>query len=212
MTCPRCMKIQELCFCDSIRKIENHVQVVILQHPQEPDKHLGTAKLAELGLTRAKLRIGLSWPNLKKAVDDPEARNENWAVLYLGSGIKNPKDIPVETQGVLLVDKKGSYHRELQKKLSEIRGLLILDGTWSQAKALWWRNPWLLKLNRLILAPQQPSLYKELRREPRRECLSTIEAIGEALSGLEDNRALRDHLNFIFQELLKRYRQVRPKA
>ena len=52
------------------------------------------------------------------------------------------------------VDKKGvpiSDHARCAKISSNLKGIIVLDGTWSQAKALWWRNPWLLKLRRAIL-------------------------------------------------------------
>ena len=44
---------------------------------------------------------------------------------------------------------------------------MLLDGTWSQAKALWWRNAWMLKCQRVILGPKRPSRYGKLRKEPR---------------------------------------------
>ena len=59
---------------------------------------------------------------------------------------------------------------------------MVLDGTWSKAKTLWWRNPWLAKLNRLTLTPQQPSIYGSLRAEPRREFVSTLESVAAALT------------------------------
>ena len=59
---------------------------------------------------------------------------------------------------------------------------MLLDGTWSQAKALWWRNAWMLKCQRVILGPAQPSRYGKLRKEPRGDGLSTIEAAAMLLS------------------------------
>ncbi len=54
-----------------------------------------------------------------------------------------------------------------------LEGIVVLDGTWSKAKTLWWRNPWLLKLKRVTLKPGQPSIYGRMRAEPRREFVST---------------------------------------
>ena len=39
--------------------------------------------------------------------------------------------------------------------LRGLDGVVLLDGSWSEAKTLWWRNPWLLKLRRLVLDPQR---------------------------------------------------------
>ncbi|BAR63641.1 DTW domain-containing protein YfiP [Bradyrhizobium diazoefficiens] len=73
--------------------------------------------------------------------------------------------------------------------------MLLLDGTWSQAKALWWRNPWMLKCQRVIL---NPSRYGRLRREPRKDGLSTIEAAATLLSGLERRPDIAETLNASF--------------
>src|SRR5204862_7087038 len=69
--------------------------------------------------------------------------------------------------------------------LRSLDGIVLLDGTWSQAKTLWWRNPWLLKLHRLVLNPPRPARLGRLRREPRREALSTLEAAALVLRHIE---------------------------
>jgi len=62
---------------------------------------------------------------------------------------------------------------------------VLLDGSWKEAKTLWWRNPWLLKLHRLVVNPPTPARLGRLRREPRREALSTLEAAALVLRHLE---------------------------
>ncbi|GAA0033931.1 hypothetical protein ABH991_008254 [Bradyrhizobium ottawaense] len=89
--------------------------------------------------------------------------------------------------------------------------MLLLDGTWSQAKALWWRNPWMLKCQRVILNPAHPSRYGRLRREPRKDGLSTIEAAATLLSGLERRPDIAETLNASFERLLTRYREVQAE-
>ena len=85
----------------------------------------------------------------------------------------------------------------------------MLDGTWSQAKALWWRNAWMLKCQRVILGPARPSRYGRLRREPRRDGLSTIEAAAMVLAGLEKRPDIAETLHASFERMLARYREVR---
>ena len=58
--CPHCGKPEPLCLCDSVEAIDNRVEVLILQHPQEQDRLLGTARLAATVLSKAVFRIGLS--------------------------------------------------------------------------------------------------------------------------------------------------------
>ncbi|MBU6375841.1 MAG: DTW domain-containing protein, partial [Bdellovibrionales bacterium] len=109
------------------------------------------------------------------------------------------------------VDKKGAplEPEANASKLSRIQGVIVLDGTWSQAKTLWWRNAWLLKLQRLMLSPRQPSLYRDLRREPRRECLSTLESIAEVLEARAESPEAIAHLRSSFSDLLSRYRKLK---
>jgi DTW domain-containing protein YfiP len=186
---------------------------VILQHPQEPDKELGSARLAHLALPNSELKIGLSWPNLRKATGLEQAQPGRWAVLYLGSGIKAAPGTPRATAaaGLQFVGKSGAPVAEPAEALE---GVIILDGTWSQAKTLWWRNAWLLKLKRVVLIPRSRSLYRELRKEPRRECLSTIESIAECLTALGEPAQVEAELKRLFSELLGKQRarlQARQK-
>ena len=83
--CPHCHKPLPLCICDSITPIENRISLLILQHPQEQDRALGTARLTALHFKDAVLKIGLSWPSLSKALGRPVHDPSRWAVLYLGS-------------------------------------------------------------------------------------------------------------------------------
>jgi len=121
----------------SAEPIDNRLFILILQHPREKKEALATAAATRALLHRAELVVGLSWPNLARA---------------LGRSVD---------------------------------GVVVLDGTWKEAKTLWWRNPWLLKLHRLVLNPPRKSRYGRVRREPRREALSTIEAVGLLMKHLD---------------------------
>ena len=141
--CPHCGKPLPLCICDSVTPIESRISLLILQHPQEQDRALGTARLTAMHFKDAVVKIGLSWPSL--------------------------------------------------------------------SKALWWRNAWMLKCQRVILGPQQPSRYGKLRKEPRRDGLSTIEAAGLLLAGLEKRPETAETLNASFDRMLARYREVQSE-
>ena len=82
--CPHCGKPAALCVCDSVTPVENRVELVVLQHPQEQDRTLGSARLAVHALTRATFKVGLSWPSLSRMLGR-DADPARWAVLYLGS-------------------------------------------------------------------------------------------------------------------------------
>jgi DTW domain-containing protein YfiP len=204
--CPRCEKPADLCVCGLLPLLKTRLHVLILQHPQEPREPLGTARLAQLALERSTLNVGLSWPNLGRALGR-EASAPAWAVLHLGTGTK-PR--PGSPPGLYRVLRHRIFER-LESPPGGLEGLIVLDGTWSQAKALWWRNPWLLRARRLVLLPSQPSLYRNLRREPRREALSTIEALAEALPLLGELTEVGQALRGLFAHLLEKERRRRGR-
>jgi DTW domain-containing protein YfiP len=184
---------------DAVPTVENKVRVLILQHPQEQDHALGTAGLLAATLAHARLAIGLSWRNLGHALGEPvEARD--WGVLYLGSA-------HATGQGPLVaVDRKGETLPNQEMALSGLTGLVVLDGNWAQAKALWWRNAWLTKLRRFVIVPDGPSLYGSLRKEARPDAVSTLEAVALALSALEEAPNVREKLLAPFRELIAKAR------
>jgi DTW domain-containing protein YfiP len=203
--CAHCGKPPPLCICDSIARLESRTLLLILQHPQEQDRALGTARLTALHFNNAVLKIGLSWPSLSKALGRPVADPSRWAVLYLGSAKVSDLDTDSE---IVAINRKGEREDSQRAILSRIEGIVLLDGTWSQAKALWWRNPWMLKCQRVILGPRRPSRYGQLRREPRRDGLSTIEAAAMLLAALEKRPDIAAALNESFERMLARYREV----
>jgi len=203
--CPHCGKPMPLCICDGVTPIKNRIQLLILQHPQEQDRALGTARLTARHFKDAVVKIGLSWPSLSKALGRPVGDPSRWAVLYLGSAKAADLDTDAE---IVAINRKGELEPNQRAILSDIEGIVLLDGTWSQAKALWWRNAWMLKCQRLILGPKRPSAYGKLRKEPRQDGLSTIEAAATVLSALEKRPDIAATLNESFERMLARYRQV----
>jgi len=203
--CPRCLKPLPLCICDSITPIESKIALLILQHPQEQDRALGTARLTALHFKSAVLKIGLSWPSLSKALGRPVHDPSRWAVLYLGSA----KVAELETdRDIVAIDRKGEIEENQRAILKDIEGIVLLDGTWSQAKALWWRNAWMLKCQRVILGPAHASRYGKLRREPRRDGLATIEAAAMLLANLEKRPDIAETLHGSFERMLAKYRDA----
>jgi hypothetical protein len=124
-----------------------------------------------------------------------------WAVVYLGSA--RPAAFGLERE-IIVLDRAGMPAADQDAMLRGLEGVVLLDGSWSEAKTLWWRNPWLLRLRRLVLNPRRPSRFGLVRREPRREALSTLEAAALLLKhldrGAEIEAALLDRLNCLIAE------------
>ena len=126
-------------------------------------------------LRRARLIVGLSWPNLTGALGRSTSRATSrptdprrWGVLYLGSALPLPQPpVPARPSEplserpsageIIALGRDGRPLSDQHKVLRSLEGIVLLDGTWSQAKTLWWRNPWLLRLQRLVLNPPDPA-------------------------------------------------------
>ncbi len=154
-----------MCYCAHVPRVATRSRLLFLQHPREEDRAIGTARIAALGLTDAQIEVGIDFsahPRVRAAVEDPERPA---LLLYPGPGARDlANDRP--TGPVTLV---------------------VLDGTWHQARSLLRHNPWLAALPRYAFEPDRPSEYR-IRREPRADYVSTVEAVVQALAALEGNR------------------------
>lgn len=190
---------------DARLPVDNELTVLVLQHPQEQDRALGSARLLVDSLVRAHLATGLSWRNLGHALKRP-AEPQRWGVLYLGS--VDTQALAPRGETLVALDRKGQPLADQAAARSGLQGLVALDGNWAQAKALWWRNPWLTKLRRFVVVPDRPSLYGALRREARRDAVSTLEAVALALSVMAHDAPLRERLLQPFRERLAHARAI----
>jgi len=140
--------------------------VLILQHPKERRVAIGTAAMAARCLAGSVVVVGTrldTHPAVVAATTDPTRRA---VLLWPGPDAVDVAAAP-PTDAVTL---------------------LVVDGTWSTAKKLLVLNPAIAALPRYRITPASPSEYR-IRREPRAECLSTIEAIANALGVLEGDPA-----------------------
>ena len=211
--CKTCEKPPALCVCDCVTPVDNRIAVVILRHPQEQDRLLGTARIAVLQLKSAALKTGLSWPSLAKLVGQ-DVDPKRWGVLYLGTAktlVTLRTDAPLAPRPLTVVDKAGEALADQDEILAGLEGIILLDGNWQQAKALWWRNAWMLKCRRLLLQPPRASYYGNLRKEPRGESVSTIEAAAYTLAALAHDDTLAEKILPPFQRLLEKARAAKPE-
>jgi DTW domain-containing protein YfiP len=179
--------------CDRVVSYPTTRRVLILQHPQEQDALLGSAQIVEASLPKAQIVVGLSWRNLAHALREEDVDPHGWAVLFPDS----------ESAGDEVTTRRGAVLEP-----TSLEGIIVLDGTWSKAKTLWWRNPWLNKLNRITLKPSQPSIYGRMRVEPRREFVSTLESVAAALTLCGESPEIEAGLLRIFRTLVQRVRDA----
>ena len=184
--CPVCLRPLAQCMCGKTVSSGTVAKILILQHPQEQYKLLNSAMLAHRALANSVLRVGLSWRNFSHALGG-EANADGWAVLLL-KGIKEPsRKLEMFSPKNLLLAISTRF-----------KGIIVIDGSWKQAKAMWWRNPWLLRLNRITLNPDHPSQ----RGQTKRHGLATVEAIAMALDCLGENLKVGELLRKQYEELI----------
>lgn len=162
LVCYRCHKPQALCVCGDIPQVMNQTPIILLQHPRERFHPIGTARFAELGLARAEL-----------IVRDPETSRQLEARVAAAP----------ERFGLLFPAPNARALSALTPA-ERPRNLLVLDGTWSQAKGLYRQERWLQALPHYFLTPAKESIYR-IRSEPNEQSVSTLEAIIQALEILE---------------------------
>ena len=168
--CPSCSRPEKVCICNFIEPIDNRVEIAILQHPTEVKQMKGTAIIAQLALTQCKTWVGEQLSELPGLVT---WLTENKNVLLLYPEIDNQvKDCKVFDVGEM-------------DRLSEVK-VLILDGTWRKTFKMMQLNPELQSLNRVSLTPTKDSKYR-IRKQKDSQSLSTVEAIYELLSQLENS-------------------------
>jgi DTW domain-containing protein YfiP len=162
--CQRCHRPATACWCAGLTPIETTTRVVFLQHPREAKVAIGTARIAHLGLAGSELHEGVDFadhPRVAELVARPGT-----ALLFPGEGAIAPDALedPPET-------------------------LLVIDGTWPQARKMMARNPALRALPRIGFLPRKPGNYR-IRREPAAHCVATVEAVVEVLTafGLTDSQ------------------------
>jgi len=158
-TCYVCFKPRSTCICASIVPIDNRTGVFVLQHPREWAHPIGTARLVDLGLSKSEVVVAVSTAELLTPIALPPR-----------TGLLFPRDDARDLEG-LPAEERPEH-------------LLVLDGTWRQARSLYRHNPWLRGLAHYRLSPSAPSRYR-IRKEPRPDYVSTLESVLLALRILE---------------------------
>jgi DTW domain-containing protein YfiP len=153
--CLKCFRAEMACWCVALKPQAARTRITLLQHPREARNPVGTARMVHLGLPGSRLVEGVDFSH-EPALAPPAV------VLFPTPGAR---DI-----------------RELRDTDAQV---IVIDGTWSQARKIWKENPRLRALPAYGLTPTRPGNYR-IRKEPAPHCLATVEAVAELLAVLED--------------------------
>ncbi|HXP89995.1 MAG TPA: tRNA-uridine aminocarboxypropyltransferase [Fibrobacteria bacterium] len=177
--CYRCWRARILCLCSRVRVVDNPVEILYLQHPNERTAPFNTARLAHLSLSRSRLEHGLRFDGTR-TVQDLLLRKDRVGILF-------PSAAAVE----------------LAQAPSGLETLVIIDGTWREARKILHLSPALLELPHYSFVPEKPSNYR-IRKEPKAEFVSTIEATVAALRILDRDTAKYGELLELFDRMVDR--------
>jgi DTW domain-containing protein YfiP len=105
----------------------------------------------------------------------------------------------IEAGGVALIYPGGADANG--DDLTGIRQVILIDGTWQEARRIHQRSPYLHKLRRVSLKTAEKSLYN-LRKNQKESGLCTAECVIEILRGTGDI-SQADRLQESFMELIR---------
>lgn len=101
---------------------------------------------------------------------------------------------------------------DLNERDLKVRNLIVLDGTWSKARRMYLENPWLkLLCSHVKLEIEGASLYREVRRQPREGCLSTIESIVYAMKEMGEDPQGLDNMLDVFESMVGDQRRCKDE-
>lgn len=165
--CSQCGKARKACICDSIVALDSQVELIILQHPTEEHRPMGTARILSLSLVNSRLLVGEDFRQhgeLNQLLAEPDVEH---FVLY-------PSDVSLSAADVAL---------PIEKKIR----IILLDGTWKKAFKMWQLNTQLHHLPCLHLPEDLKGNYR-IRKAPSENALSTVEAGFHVLSMMQPEK------------------------
>ena len=160
--CARCALPLRTCVCALVARVDNAVDVLVLQHPDEAAQAKGSARLLGLSLARCRVVVGEAF--------EPATLRELLDGDVSGAALLYPADT---ARGIGMT------------QTTAPRRLVVLDGTWRKSLRMLHANPLLQSLPRWELAPTAPARYAALRKARRPGQLSTLEATCAALAHIE---------------------------
>lgn len=178
--CYRCMRVAQMCLCDAFPSCANLTQIHVLQHDRERRHAFGTVRLLKICLDELVVHRMPADSGAEFAM--PAGFPDDAGVLYPGPGSLDLAELAPEQR---------------PKKL------VVIDGTWSQAHRMYRDSPWLQRLPMYSLSPKEPSRYR-IRKEPRHECLSTLESTAMALRMIEPETRGIENLLHTFERMVDR--------
>jgi len=191
--CLKCGKAKKACICSWISPIDTKIELIILQHPTEVNRAKGTAKILHLALTNSFCFVGENFSQHTLLNQLLTEKNTTNFVLF-----------PTENAEIV---SSSLIHRVDSK--NKVR-IILLDGTWKKAFKIYQFSQNLHVLPCLCL-PQEIHGHYKIRKAPKANSLSTVEAGYHLLKIMEPNTNV-ETLIITFNAMIDFYIQQLPEG
>jgi DTW domain-containing protein YfiP len=176
--CQQCQRPEKACICTFTVAIDNQIPVIVLQHPSEVKQSKGTVSLLQQSLTNCEVIVGETFTDSDILRRRLIQYADKIVLLY-----PSKQAVTLNFPALTITDNNQS--EGIERKLSEIKCIIILDGTWKKAYRMFMSNSCLHNINHIVLPQGIASLY-EIRKTKKDHALSSLEACCHALARLEN--------------------------
>jgi DTW domain-containing protein YfiP/GNAT superfamily N-acetyltransferase len=182
------------CLCEHLpsKKIELETEVLVLQHPVEfRRKTISTLPLLKLVLEQCRVLVGRSFDSdLESIINEACAEGRIPLLLFPGPNATVLEDCDAmdRLQSNAITRLSSDNIIDAEHRTTKYM-LIIVDGTWTQAKRMVRNSPVLMqKCNPIqFTGTDDVSIYDSIRKQPDTHCLSTLESCVRTLQLLEPN-------------------------
>lgn len=195
--CSQCGKALKACICRHITPLESDVELIILQHPSEEHRPMGTARILSLSLNPHHHILGEDFSDndeLNALLADSDYQHY---ILY-------PNDNALEVNPDRLI----ANASDSESKSKTLR-IILLDGTWKKAFKMWQLSANLRQLPTLSLPTDLKGNYR-IRKAPSDNSLSTVEAGFHILTLLQPEKDFTPLLKTFNEMVDFQIRQMPP--
>ncbi|XP_061480593.1 tRNA-uridine aminocarboxypropyltransferase 2 [Rhineura floridana] len=173
--CSHCGRPQKVCLCPflPVHPLKVSTCLYIIQHPAEESRVLRTVPLlaACLPEDKCKVLIGRRFSEDRYPELASVCRHSNALILYPGAGATNLEEVDLSSPDPYVI--------------------IIIDGTWSQAKDIFFKNP-LFRIPKQVQLRTSLSSQYVIRTQPTNACLSTLECAAISLAIMEKNDGIKE--------------------
>lgn len=175
--CPQCFLQTRVCLCDDIVRVTTLTRFVIVRHAAETFKNSNSGRLVSLALDNSEM---LTYGDLAQRLDERVlAQDSSW-----------------------LLFPEGEAHDGVSWSGAVPKNLVVLDGTWPQARRMRQRIRGLRGMPTLSL-PRNQVATRRLRTEHLDNGMTTLEAVARAVE-LFEGPAKAECLDRLHETLVER--------